>query len=203
MVTSYLTIEKECEGQFKDRGSKFFAFAFPVSDENEVKEKLDTLRKKYHDARHHCYAWKLGANPGTSRSNDDGEPSNSAGKPIMNQIEQQSLTNVLVVVVRYFGGTLLGVGGLINAYKTATANCLGNARITKKNISVTYRIAFEYSDMNIVMKIIKDHELEAFDQSFDLSCSLKLKVNLKDSTAVEKKFSTIESCEIVRISEKL
>ena len=192
MVTGYLTIENESEGLFKDRGSKFYAFAYPVTSEEEIREKLDKLRKIHHDARHHCYAWKLGTDPETVRANDDGEPSNSAGKPILNQIEQLSLTDILVVVVRYFGGTLLGVGGLINAYKTAAEDCLANARIIKKNITIAYRVAFSYPDMNTVMKIIKDHDLETYDQCFDLSCTLKMRVNLKDASSVERKFSMID-----------
>ena len=125
----YLTIEKNSDGIFKDRGSKFLAFAYPVSSPEEIKIILAELRKKYHDARHHCYAYMLGAEKETYRSNDDGEPSSSAGKPILGQIQSNNLSNILIVVVRYFGGTLLGVGGLINAYRSAAADAIRNANI--------------------------------------------------------------------------
>ena len=129
---NYLSIEKRSEGIYKDRGSKFLAFAFPVYQEDEIKDILAELRKEYHDARHHCYAYRLGASKEIYRVNDDGEPSSSAGKPIFGQIQSNDLSNILIVVVRYFGGTLLGVGGLINAYRSAAADALINASIIER-----------------------------------------------------------------------
>lgn len=128
-VDEYLTISKPSEGLFKDRGSKFLAFAYPVSSEDEIKEIQEHLRSEYHDARHHCYAYMLGKDKNVFRANDDGEPSSTAGKPILGQIKSYDLTNILIVVIRYFGGTKLGVSGLINAYKTAAEEALKNAKI--------------------------------------------------------------------------
>jgi uncharacterized YigZ family protein len=134
MTDSYKTIKKESQGYFKDKGSKFLAFAFPVKSEEEIKEILTRLRKEHHSARHHCYAWRLGSEEITFRANDDGEPSSTAGKPILGQLLSFEVTNILIIVVRYFGGTLLGVSGLINAYKNAAADSLNNAEIIEKII---------------------------------------------------------------------
>jgi uncharacterized YigZ family protein len=202
MTTNYSTIAGQGEGFFKDRGSKFFAFAYPVKSEADVKEKLNRLRKQYHNARHHCYAWKIGVDPGQSSANDDGEPSSSAGKPILNQIEKMRLTNILVVVIRYFGGTLLGVGGLINAYRTATEDCLRNCIVIVKDIQKTYLLNFEYSLMNEVMKIVKEYDLETFDQIFELSCSLKLFVNLEIEESIRNKLKNIKGCMYERIESE-
>ncbi|MFC2090647.1 IMPACT family protein [Bacteroidota bacterium] len=201
MVTSYLTIARESKGLFKDRNSKFYAYAYPVTSENAIKTILEQLRKEYHDARHHCYAWKLGTEPANTRANDDGEPASSAGKPILNQIEKHELTDVLVVVIRYFGGTLLGVGGLINAYRSAAGYCLENAKVIRKNVQEKYKVHFKYPDMNAIMKVIKEYDLETYDQSFDMACSLKIKVNINLKSVVEKKLSTIESCSYEQIIE--
>lgn len=198
----YFTISSESDGLFKDRGSKFYAFAYPVYSEEEVKEHLDELRKKYHDARHHCYAWRLGAEGEHTRANDDGEPSSSAGKPILNQIEKKELTNVLVVVVRYFGGTLLGVGGLINAYRTATASALEKASLIKKFVYNIYELAFEYPLMNQVMKLIKEHSLETYDQVFELSCSLKVKVELEKTALVVDQFHKVLGCTLSSLGQE-
>ena len=173
---NYLTIENPSQGSYREKGSKFLAFAFPVYDEAEIREKLELLKKKYHDARHYCYAWRLGASMEHFRVNDDGEPPNSAGKPILGQIQAFKLTNILIVVVRYFGGTLLGVGGLIKAYKTASTEALKNARIIDKQILLIYKINFPYSEMNLIMKVLKEMSLEHFDQNFELNCELKVKV---------------------------
>jgi uncharacterized YigZ family protein len=202
MTTKFSTVSGEAEGLFKDRGSKFFAYAFPVISENEVKEKLEQLRKQFHDARHHCYAWKIGVDPGIARANDDGEPSSSAGKPILNQIEKMNLTNILVVVIRYFGGTLLGVGGLINAYRSATEDCLHSSKIVVQHIQLIYSLEFEYPLMNEVMKVVKEYELESFDQVFELSCALKLKVNLELKESVVKKLKNIKGCRIDELSSE-
>lgn len=182
---SYLTIENPSEGHYREKGSRFLSFAFPVEDETSIREILDALRKKYHDARHHCYAWRLGPSMTNSRSCDDGEPANSAGKPILGQIQSHNLTNILIVVVRYFGGILLGVGGLMQAYKSASHDAIGNARIIKKHLSDTYRLSFDYEILQDVMKIIKNMKLEYFDTNFQQKCELKVKV----PRALSKKFS--------------
>jgi len=192
----YHTISSESEGQFKDRGSKFIALAFPVSSEDEIKEKIAELRKAYHDARHHCFAWRLGADMERYRVNDDGEPSGSAGRPIYGQIQKYELSDILVVVIRYFGGTLLGVGGLITAYRTATAEALEHASIIEKKVEQQIALHFPYDAMNGVMKIIKDFDLSFEDQHFDLNCSLKLRVWIRHTQAVTLRFSKLEGCKI-------
>ncbi|MCS4436415.1 IMPACT family protein [Aquiflexum gelatinilyticum] len=173
---SYLTLSTVSEGLFKEKGSKFLAFAYSVKSEQEIKEILDGLRKKYFDARHHCYAYMLGKNKDVFRANDDGEPNHSAGDPILGQIRSHSLTNVLIVVIRYFGGTKLGVGGLINAYKTAAAEAIANNQIIETEDSQELNLHFNYPEMNQVMKLVKDHELEISGQKFDNSCEIKLLV---------------------------
>lgn len=202
MRNSYFSIDAESQGLFKDRGSKFFSFAFPVSSEEEIKTHLDKLRKEYHDARHHCYAWRLKPDHSISRANDDGEPSSSAGKPILNQIESKDLTNILIVVIRYFGGTLLGVGGLIYAYKTAAEVALENCKIIKKYIYKTYLLRFDYSLMNAVMKIIKEHELRNFDHQFELTCSLKIDIRIDQVKDILDHFELIKGCKIEELQEE-
>ena len=173
---SYLTIENISEGIYKDKGSKFMAFAFPADDEAIIKKRLEEIKKTYHDARHHCYAWRLGSSNQHYRVNDDGEPHNSAGNPIMSQIQSFNLTNILVIVVRYFGGTLLGVPGLVKAYKIASSEALRNAKITKKYEYRILKINFDYKELSHVMKIIKDMNLEYFEQDFEQTCEVKVKV---------------------------
>jgi uncharacterized YigZ family protein len=153
---TYKTIAAESKGLFRDRGSRFIAIARPVSSQEEIKAVLEDLRKEYHDARHHCYAWMLTPDRQAWRVNDDGEPSGTAGRPIMGQINSRELTNVLVVVIRYFGGTLLGVSGLINAYRSAAEDALSNARVIEKQVTESWRITFPYHAMNDVMKVLKD-----------------------------------------------
>lgn len=153
---TYKTIEKEAGGLFRDRGSRFIAIAVPVSNQEEIKARLEELKKEYHDARHHCYAWMLTPDRQAWRVSDDGEPSGTAGKPILGQINSRELTNVLVVVIRYFGGTLLGVSGLINAYRSAAADALDNAVIVERHLTETWRIIFPYESMNDVMKVFKE-----------------------------------------------
>jgi uncharacterized YigZ family protein len=177
---SYLTIENPSEGLFRDKGSRFISFSFPVQSEDEIHIILENTRKKYHDAHHHCYAWRLGADMNHFRANDDGEPGNSAGKPILGQIQSFQLTNLLIIVVRYFGGTLLGVGGLIKAYKAASMDAIKNARIIKQYIYINYRLNFKYEDMNLVMSVIKDMNLKHWGQIFEIDCELKLKVRKSD-----------------------
>jgi len=153
---TYKTIDSKADGLFKDRGSRFIALAIPVTTQEEIKSRLEELRKEYHDARHHCYAWVLSPDRQAWRVNDDGEPSGTAGKPILGQINSRELTNILVVVIRYFGGTLLGVSGLINAYRSAAADALENASIIERHLVERWIVTFPYSAMNDVMKVLKD-----------------------------------------------
>jgi uncharacterized YigZ family protein len=194
---TYLSIESPAEGIFKDRGSKFIAFAFPVVSEMQVKEVLAQLRKEHSGANHHCYAFRLGADQQHFRSNDDGEPSGTAGKPILGQIQSNDLTNILIVVVRYFGGTLLGVSGLISAYRTAAANALANAKIVERQVKEVYELSFQYPAMNEVMKILKDENLDQWEQDFQLECRLKFSVRKNDADTVNEKFKKIETVKSV------
>ena len=195
-VDEYLTISKPSEGLFKDRGSKFIAFAHPVSSEEEVKEVQEKIRSDYHDARHHCYAYMLGPEKKVFRANDDGEPSSTAGKPILGQIRSFDLTNILIVVIRYFGGTKLGVGGLINAYKTASEEALKSAKIIKKTLHDIYELRFEYPVMNDIMRILKEEKIEQVDQKFELSCSITLSLRRAEVDKVLSKFDRIEDLKI-------
>jgi uncharacterized YigZ family protein len=173
---SYKTITHPVEGFFRDRGSKFLAFAYPIKNEEEAKKHLLTLREMHPKANHHCYAYRLGLDRTQFRANDDGEPAGSAGKPILNTIYAHDLTNVLVVVVRYFGGTLLGVPGLINAYKNATDEALAQAHITTKHVCDVYTLTYPYEQMNEVMKVVKTFDLTIQAQSFDNQCVLSLEI---------------------------
>ena len=193
---TYLTIQHPSEGIFKDKGSKFLAFAYPVTTEEEVKQYLAALRKLHPSANHHCYAFRLGADKLLFRSNDNGEPANTAGKPILGQLQSRDLTNVLVVVVRYFGGTLLGVSGLINAYRSAAAEALNNAALVERTVNDVYSIHFDYLQMNDVMKIMKEEKLEQLSQSFELSCELTFSVRKNNSGHVYELFSNVEGLKI-------
>lgn len=170
----FRTIESASEGQFKDRGSKFLAYAYPVGSEEEVKSYLKDIRKAHHSARHHCYAYRLGTENETYRINDDGEPSGTAGKPIYGQILSHELTNILLVVVRYFGGTLLGTSGLINAYRSASDECLRNAVIVEGILEKEFTVVFEYGQMNTVMRIIDDESLSVRNKNFEMDCRMIL-----------------------------
>ena len=173
---SYLTLSSNTEGLYKEKGSKFLAFAYNVRDENEVKARLAALRKKYFDARHHCYAYVLGINGEKFRANDDGEPGHSAGDPILGQIRSHNLTNTLIVVVRYFGGRKLGVGGLIHAYKTAALEAIINNTIVSSMILNYIHIEFKYPDLDQVMRLVKYFDLQIIDQNLEMSCSMTLGV---------------------------
>jgi len=175
-LDTYLSISQPAESLFKEKGSKFIAFAYPVENEQDIKEKLDLLRKKYYDATHHCYAYILGKDKKNFRANDDGEPNGTAGLPILGQIKSKNITNALVVVVRYFGGTKLGVGGLVSAYKTAAAEVLSQSKIIEKILSQSITFHFDYLQMNEIMKIIKDYELKILSQKFDNQCEITLQV---------------------------
>lgn len=183
MDDTYQTIAKPATGLYKEKGSKFIALAYPVESEEEVKKILSTLRKEYHDARHHCYAYVLGPKGEKWRENDDGEPSGTAGKPIHGQLIRYNLTDILVVVIRYFGGTKLGVSGLINAYKTATNDALSQTEIITKTVNKTFRIDFGYSVMNDIMRILKEYKPTIKEQQLDNSCSILLSV--RESQAEE------------------
>jgi uncharacterized YigZ family protein len=192
----YLTISQPATGIFKDKGSKFLAFAYPVKNEKEANAKIDKLRKEYFDARHHCYAYRLGADKLAFRANDDGEPSGTAGKPILGQIISKDLTDVLIVVVRYFGGTLLGTGGLINAYRMASADVLSNASIIQKYVYALYGLEFNYQQINLVMKIAKKFDLEVFDQQFETICHMKLKIKKNSVDVILSKLTLIDNLKI-------
>jgi uncharacterized YigZ family protein len=193
---TYQTIIKPSDGLFKDRGSKFIAKAFPVLSEDDVKEHLNSLRKEYYDARHHCYAYQLGFDKSAFRINDDGEPSGTAGKPIFGQINSHDLTNILIVVIRYFGGTKLGVSGLINAYKTASKDAILNNKIVTKIITYIYQIDFQYTEMNDVMKIMKNFNLEQSDQKFEMKCQLNFEVRKSESDQIYDMLSKIKNLNI-------
>ncbi|HRW63832.1 MAG TPA: YigZ family protein [Bacteroidales bacterium] len=201
-VDEYLTISEPSQGLFKDRGSKFLAFAYPVTNEQEIKQIQEQLRSEYHDARHHCYAYMLGPEKLVYRANDDGEPSSTAGKPILGQIRSFDLTNILIVVIRYFGGTKLGVSGLIHAYKTASEEALKSANIIKKTLHDIYELKFEYPVMNDVMRILKEENIEQVDQKFELSCSVWISLRKADTEKVLSKFDRVEKLKIEYIETR-
>lgn len=169
------------------------AFAFPVSTEDQIKENLEELRKKYYDARHHCYAYMLGKDMEVFRSNDDGEPNHSAGDPILGQIRSANLTDVLIVVVRYFGGTKLGVGGLITAYKTAASDAIANASILEKIVYRSLTLTVDYAEMNEVMRIIKEFDLNISHQVMELKCTFHLEIRENDYNQVKEKFELLQA----------
>ncbi len=188
---AYKSIAAPAQGLFKDNGSRFIAFAYPVETEDQVKELVQALRKEYHDARHHCYAYRLGYKGDVWRASDDGEPSGSAGRPILGQIDSLGLSDVLVVVVRYFGGIKLGIPGLIRAYKTSTSDALSSARIVEKIAAQNFGISFDYLSMNAVMKVLKDMDLPQSHQLFGERCSIQVRVRL---TAVEDFKKKMKDC---------
>jgi uncharacterized YigZ family protein len=175
----YNTIEKPSIAEYKDRGSKFIAHAFPIANVNEFKEKLAAVKKEHPKATHHCFAYRIGMDGNNFRVSDDGEPSGSAGRPILGQIDRRQVTNVLIIVVRYFGGTLLGVPGLINAYKTAASLALQVTPVIQKPILINYRLQFDYTQMNEVMKIVKQSDCVVMQQEMLLFCSLQIGIPKK------------------------
>lgn len=181
---TYHTIAGPAEGLYKEKGSKFLAFAFPVRSVEEVKQHLERLRKEYFDARHHCYAYILGPRKDAYRVNDDGEPSGTGGRPIHGQLLSADLTDTLIVVVRYFGGILLGASGLANAYKAAARDAIANASIVEKTIDVTYHLHFEYALMNDVMRLLKELGVQPRNQEFNLDCRLDISVRQSQSVRV-------------------
>ena len=186
----YKTIDKaSTEALFKDRGSKFYGYAFPVTNEEEIKENIEFLKKQHYNARHWCFAWQLGMKYEKYRANDDGEPTNSAGTPIYGQLQAFEVTNILVVVVRYFGGTKLGVSGLIQAYKTAAKLALENSEIIQKTINEEFILQFNYSEMNKVMRIVKEEQISIINQKLDLNCMYTISVRKKEADKVFKLFN--------------
>lgn len=191
---TYRSIAAEAEGLYKELGSRFIARAYPVETEEEVKAIVAGLRKEYHDARHHCYAFRLGHLGDRFRASDDGEPSGSAGRPILGQIDSAGLSDILVVVIRYFGGIKLGVPGLIRAYKSATADALAAAVPVEKIAGETWRVRFGYLDMNAVMKVAKDLSLPLSGQVFDTDCEVRVRIRLTLLDEALRRFGQIASC---------
>ncbi|MDN3688293.1 IMPACT family protein [Cyclobacterium jeungdonense] len=197
MEDTYLTLKTPTKGLYKEKGSKFLSFAYPVESEAEIQQILDELKKTYHDARHHCYAYILGRNKEVYRANDDGEPHHSAGDPILGQLRSRELTQSLVVVVRYFGGVKLGVGGLVRAYKTAAAEAIDAGEVIQKILVASIIIRFDYLSLDEVMHLIQRHDLKISDQQFDLHCQIRVECREKQADAVRKILSTIPSLEFL------
>ena len=191
---TYRSIAAPAKGLYKELGSKFLAFAYPVETEEEAKNLLAAVRKEYFDARHHCFAWRLGLTGEPYRLSDDGEPSSTAGRPIHGQLLSNGLSDILVVVVRYFGGVKLGVPGLIRAYKTATQDAIANAEIIEKVAGEHFTLKFGYLQMNDVMKVLKDMGITPLTQSFDLDCTLEVRVRL---TQIEDFRRQLAFCQII------
>ena len=188
---TYNMLSAPGEGLYKEKGSKFIATAFSVTSEDEVKQTLAEVKKKYYDARHHCYAFIIGPDKSSYRSSDDGEPSGTAGKPILNQILSKDVTNVCVIVVRYSGGIKLGVSGLINAYKTAARDALDNAVIVEKTVNEVYSLEFAYPLMNDVMRVMKEEGLEQLNTRFEMSCYLEFSTRRNNADQIVAKFKNI------------
>lgn len=195
---TFLTLAGESNGLFKDRNSKFLYYAFPVRSEEEVKERQAELKKKYYDARHHCYAFVIGRDGDFFRASDDGEPNHTAGDPILGQIRSHNLTNTLIIVVRYFGGTKLGVSGLINAYKTSASMAIEENEIIEEQVKERVSIHFPYPVMNDVMKLVKQYELEILDQEMTLDCKMTVEFREKLKETV---LETLEDIQDLRILE--
>lgn len=193
MEDVYKTIETPAEGLYKEKGSKFIALAYPVRTEEAVKEIVGEIKVRYYDARHHCYAYRLGADKKKFRANDDGEPSSTAGKPILGQILSYDLTDILIVVVRYFGGIKLGVSGLINAYRAAAADAIGHARIVEKTDDEVFRIKFDYTVMNEVMRVVKEEEPEVMFRDFSMECRMTLSIRKQNASRLSSRLQQIES----------
>lgn len=191
-VFSYFTIASNAEGSYKEKGSRFLAFAYPVSSEGEIKERIEALKARYFDARHHCYAWILGPEKKQFRANDDGEPNHSAGDPILGQLRAKNVTNVLIVVVRYFGGTKLGVGGLIAAYRTAAEDSLRNAVIVEREVCSRILITYPYSSTPDVMRLVKEFDLRIIAQNFEADCSMEAELDLRHRTKFDEKVSLMK-----------
>ncbi len=200
MQDTYKTIAFASEEiLFKEKNSKFFGYAFPVTNEEEIKNHLEQLKKQHYSAVHNCYAFQIGTETIQYRANDDGEPNNTAGTPIYGQIQSFGLTNILVVVVRYFGGVKLGVGGLITAYRTAAQMALEASEIIEKTINVTYSITFDYKNMNKVMRVIKEKNIEIETQKMDLGCEIIISTRKKNAENVFEIFNSMFEINIKKI----
>ncbi len=196
---TYLTISKPSVGDiYKEKSSKFIGYAFPVTSESEIKDCLETVKKEHSKARHWCYAWQLGIDKITYRANDDGEPNNSAGKPMYGQILSNELTNILIIVVRYYGGTKLGVGGLISAYKIAANEALKKAEIIEKIVKIELNIVFEYKDINVIMRLINKFNIEIIDKQMHLNCNYKLAINKSIFQEVVKQIDNLRGIKIIK-----
>ncbi|SEA08910.1 IMPACT family protein [Bizionia paragorgiae] len=201
---TYKTITKPSEETlFKEKNSKFYSYAFPVKNEDEVKEALETLRKQHSSANHCCYAYQIGTHPDTLkyRANDDGEPNNSAGMPIYGQIQSYDVTNILIAVIRYFGGVKLGVGGLITAYRTGAQLALEASKIKTKTINIEYLVAFDYKNMNKVMRIIKEKNITIVSQKLELDCQITISVRKKEAEKVKASFNSIYEVSIKELTD--
>ena len=198
-ITTYRTLKSPIQAEIKDKGSRFLAFVYPVQTAEQVKKHVDDLRQEHHKARHWCYAYRLGVDGNQFRANDDGEPSGSAGRPILGQIDSFELTDVLVVVVRYFGGTLLGVPGLIHAYKTSTQMALENAQIIEKNLEKTVRIRCEYPYLNETIRIAKNHQAEIIKQNLQLDCRLTVRIPLANAEACLAAWAQTRQIELLEV----
>lgn len=198
-ITTYRTLKSPIQAEIKDKGSRFLAFAYPVQTAEQVKKHVDDLRQEHHKARHWCYAYRFGVDGNQFRANDDGEPSGSAGRPILGQIDSFELTDVLVVVVRYFGGTLLGVPGLIYAYKTSTQMALENAQVIEKNIEKTVRIRCEYPYLNEAIRIAKNYQAEIIEQDLQLDCRLTVRIPLANAEACLAAWAQTRQIELLEV----
>jgi len=190
---TYKTIKKLSEGLYKEKGSKFLAFAHPIESVEEVKPVLENYRKIYYDARHICYAYSIGPEGEEFRANDDGEPSGTAGRPILGQLQSFGLTNVLVVVIRYFGGVLLGTGGLVVAYRSAAADALTEAEIIEKTVDVDFKFRFEFPFMNDVMRIVKNMDAQIVEQSYEMDCIMQLRIRKNHANQLEGALNKVET----------
>lgn len=197
MEDLYRTIAEPVEGLYKDKGSRFIAFAYPVYTEEQIKGIVAGLKEKYYDARHHCYAWMLGADKKNFRANDDGEPSSTAGRPILGQIQSNDLTNILIVVIRYFGGIKLGVPGLIHAYREAAADALCHAEFIEKTVDEQIRIRFSYLVLNDVMKIVKEENPEVLERHFEMECEMLLSIRRKELENLRLRLEKVDSVVIL------
>lgn len=197
MEDTYRTISDLSEGYYTEKRSRFLSFALPVRTPDEVKTQLDIYRKKYYDARHVCWAYMLGPDHTTFRANDDGEPSSTAGKPILGQINSNNLTDILIIVVRYFGGIELGTSGLIVAYRTAAAEAIAAARIEECTVDKTITITFEYPHLNSVMRIVKEDKPDVLTQSFELTCEMTLRIRQSRMDALKSRLLKVDSLRIV------
>ena len=198
---TYKTIEIPSEEVlFKEKNSKFYGYAFPVTNEEQIKERITELKKQHHTARHWCYAFQIGTENKYYRANDDGEPNNSAGAPIYGQIQSFDVTNILIVVVRYFGGVKLGVGGFISAYKTAAQLALENATIIEKTIDIHFLITFDYKNMNKVMRVIKEHQLQIISQKMEMNCQIEIATRKQNETKIAELFESLFEIDCKKIT---